>query len=128
MSAPSPSIREWIPLKEVVERLGKSETTVLRLVQSKQLQSKLEPREGRKPERMYHAGDVERLAREAEERPLTQALAARPTALMLAPDFANATAAIAERFLEPRPVSVTSKLWLSLDEAVEYSGLAKSDL
>lgn len=133
--APGATLREWLTREEAKQRLAKSDATLDRLVAAGRLNSKLEPRPGRKPERLYHAGDVERLAVEKEEAPLTHA-AAKSTALVLSHE---AVSFIKEQIAEfraarngetqiARPVPITEKLWLSLDEAVEYSGLAKSDL
>lgn len=130
------TLREWLTLKETIEALEKSSTTVERLVASQRLRSKLEPRPGRKAERVYHAGDVERLKRAEEEGrrqpalvlPKAPPVPAVPAPLALAPETRDLARELMERLAGPRPVALTEKLWLNLDEAAEYSGLARTFL
>ena len=56
--------REWVGMDEAEILLGKSQKTVERLAAAGELRSMLEPREGRKPQRMYHAGDLQRIKQE----------------------------------------------------------------
>ena len=128
-----------------MEILEKSDTSVERLVRNGDLESKLFPTPGRRPIRYYVVESVEKFKEREERR-----IAARPpsqfaktvtrllkekdrpesTSLALAvPDAAVTTLReLLKPFTAPKPVAVTEKLWLSLDEAAAYSGLARADL
>jgi hypothetical protein len=101
---------EWLPLGKVIERLGKSERSVQRLATAGHLRWKL--KEGTR-ERLYHAGDVERIGEEGlkthreEAAPQIQRWSTfgPPTVQPLALPPAEP---------ENKPVP---KLWLTLEEA-----------
>jgi hypothetical protein len=132
----------YLPRREALAALGISDATLDRLVKQGELRSRLAPRAGRKPERVYLAEDVEKRKREGEER----RRARPPSAIAVSSRGGrdgpfvpfDGTLTIramqtALRALETRPLSrpqveLKDKLWLSLDEAVAYSGLAKADL
>jgi hypothetical protein len=133
-------VREWLPLSEALELLGVSGRTLDGMTQRDEIRSTLEPRPGRKPERMYRAGDVERVARERREgeyKPqsgnsrnalsaVSAGLPARTEVALAVPDKLSA---FFDRLLQFQAESaVSKKLWLSLDEAAAYSGLARADL
>jgi hypothetical protein len=133
-------IREWLPLADATKALGKSQTTIERLVAAEELRSKLEPRPGRKPERVYHAGDIERLVNNPT---LSHATQQKTMALALPDTLSDSLRRLvdviaqqaderkADRKVEPEPkpyVPLSEKLWLTLAEAAEYSGLARADL
>jgi hypothetical protein len=135
-------IREWLPLSDATRALGKSQTTIERLVAAEELRSKLEPRPGRKPERVYHAGDIERLMNNPT---LSHATQQKTMALALPDTLSDSLRRLldviaqqaAERKAEAdrkaeserKPsVSISEKLWLTLGEAADYSGLARADL
>jgi len=121
---------EWLTTEETMRELGKSRRTVQKLAQRKQLRWKLQPRHGRaRPERLYRAEDVERVAREAPVPAPSAAVATvkRPTPAGLGPVLKRLNAA-ASLAIEPARVRITEKLWLSLGEAQELSGLARTDL
>lgn len=116
---------EWLSLAEAVERLGKSPSTLERWVAAGVIQSKLEPRPGRKPERLYRAADLDHVMR-GETVPAGRALTVKkltPPAL-LSREGANAPGAPAPQ----ERVSVTAKLWLTLAEAQAYSGFGEAYL
>lgn len=116
---------EWLTLEEAMRALGKSRKTIERLVASQELKSQLEERQGRKSERVYSAEDVERLKRQ----PATQALAPRQQVQLALPELGKEIgSAIRELADQPERVGITLKLWLSLEEATLYSGLAKRDV
>lgn len=124
-----------------MQNLQKSETSIERLVRTKELESKLFPAPGRRPIRYYNAASVQAYKeledrREAARPPSQLNWKAKgepkePTALALAvPEAAASTLReLLERWLSAKPaVPLTEKLWLSLDESVELSGLARTDL
>jgi hypothetical protein len=118
---------EWLTLAETVRELGKSQSTVERLVGSGALKSKLEPREGRKPERLYSAEDVRRFAGGAEPNTRSVGLVKSPpeTRLAIVPDAISAVREVMTEWRnQPPPISIREKLWLTLDEAAELSGLS----
>jgi excisionase family DNA binding protein len=134
-------IREWLPLADATKALGKSQTTIERLVAAEELRSKLEPRPGRKPERVYHAGDIERLVNNPT---LSHATQQKTMALALPDTLSDSLRRLvdviaqqaAERKAETdrkpesesKPsVSLSEKLWLTIEEA-EYSGLPRGYL
>lgn len=125
--------KEWVPLKQAMALLGKSQKTIERLVNAEQLRSKLEPREGRKPERLYHAGDLDRIKQEAIPAPASEPrralLPARATTeIAISSDTVTKLDDVMTRWLNrpAPPISIREKLWLTLDEAAELSGLPRS--
>jgi hypothetical protein len=134
-------IREWLPLADAIRALNKSQTTIERLVAAEELRSKLEPRQGRKPERVYHAGDIERLMNNptlshAQQKTMALALpdtlsdSLRKLVDVIAQQASERkTEADRKAESEPKPlVSLSEKLWLTLEEGTAYSGLARADL
>ena len=67
---------ESLPLSEAPARRERSPKTLARLVAAGEVKSRTEPRPGRKPERLYHAGDIERLRFEGKNGTRTRAVAA----------------------------------------------------
>lgn len=130
----------YMPLPMVMNELGKGAKTVERLVKGGELRSKWVPRPGMKPERVYSAEDLTKLKESHAKRRERTALAvpSRPQSPRLDP--LAALNAILERWSKqplqipapptpPEPaVRITEKLWLSLKEAIAYSGLAGADL
>lgn len=128
----------YLTLGDTLTELGKSVKTVERLVASGDLESKLIPREGRKPERVYSAAAVARLKSENDRRrerrqatvPATRQIPAPPriTSLAIPPDTITTIRDAMSQFLASPPVRITDKLWLTLKEARAYSGLGRKDL
>jgi hypothetical protein len=108
--------REWVGMDEAEILLGKSQKTVERLAAAGELRSMLEPREGRKPQRVYHAGDLQRIK---QENIRSQQPEPKQPRLLAAPAVPNAVATFDV---------LTKKLWLSLEEAAAYSGFSESAL
>jgi hypothetical protein len=119
----------YLPLADVVRELGKSDSTVERLVAAQALRWQWAPRIGKKPARVYLAEDVERLKREEEGRK-----AARPpSALVVRPKpetdpLMQAMLTILDRVTKPaqleapapappEPPPLVAKLWLTIEEA-----------
>lgn len=139
---------EWLSIEEAKERLNRSARSVLRLVADGKLASKLEPRPGRKPERVFSAQQVAELARNhssgavavrkapapRERRyslpPAAQMHLALPQALGEAiQSLASALAYQADSARELKDeIPAHQKLWLSLKEATLLSGLAQRDV
>jgi helix-turn-helix protein len=133
----------YLTREQAMKTLEKSETSIERLVRTGELASKLFPAPGRRPVRYYTAESVEAFkALEERKRAATPPSVLRkreeakeereppPRSLALAvPDSAVTFLREAlERLTALKPVAVTEKLWLSLDEAAELSGLARADL
>lgn len=117
--------KEWQTLDEAVEYLGKSPKTIERLVSAEILRSRLEPREGRKAQRLYHAGDLERVKTEAISAPQPEPKEKKTTqeVATLTPALADVAARWLDRAEKPEP-----KPWLTLLEASERSGLTTAYL
>jgi hypothetical protein len=115
---------EWLTPEKVMKEIGKSERSVQRLAAAGHLRWKLES-----GKRVYHADDLTRIKEEGiparRVEPETRVLAPRVSAPLALVSVAREVARI---FASPRPVDITQKLWLSLEEAAYYSGLAKRDL
>lgn len=147
--APAILPAQWITIAEATKLLGRSYKTVERLVSAGHIKTMVEPRAGRKPERLYDSQDVSRLAERAMPRangsvaasegapPDSLAIRKRPAPPSLPLEvlqpvverMAGAmeqTAAAMTRAFDQKPEP--AKLWLSLEEAAAYTGLSKSDL
>lgn len=118
---------EWVDLAEARKRTGRSKTTIERLAYDGAIVSKLEPREGRKPERLYHAGSLERYLVEKENGKLLPAVAGGAAVVPIERgDFVkSAQALMAEWWNRHQQVE---KLWLTIDEARELSGFSRKYL
>jgi hypothetical protein len=127
---------------EAMEMMQASKASVERMVRDGRLRSTLIPRQGRREERVYNREDAKRIGREKQSRAILKppsALAPRPAAAQSEAMIATALSMMAQilkRYEEPPalpapappPLTVLEKLWLTLDEAVELSGLCRSDL
>jgi hypothetical protein len=122
---------DWLTLAETVRAIGRSQSTVERLVGSGALKSKLEPRPGRKPERLYNADDVRRLA-DGHAPPNSRSLAViKPppeSRLAVSKDTISAVRELMTEWRNDPQVPVVSKLWLTIDEAHAYSGRSRRRL
>lgn len=131
--------RDWLDAAQAVKLLGKSERSLRRLVQGGHLRSK-RTEDGT----VYHGGDLERIkadgvpasrvGAEAGEEPRRRVPGdtrhggevARSEVALAVPDKLTE---FFERIVAIQAATAaTSKLWLSLDEAAAYSGLARADL
>lgn len=128
---------EWLTTEQTTKALGKALRTVQDLAASGKLRWKLRHRPGTKPERLYDASDVAQLA--PQERPSVEkkpraprGSKPEPQGKQLALAVPEATASLLKEMVAqwhaPKPVELVHKLWLSLDEAAEYSGLARTTL
>ena len=115
-------------LEAVMRELGKSQATIERMVRAGTLESQLFPREGKRPVRLYRLEGMKSVQRPASlirMRPLKQTdeliLNGRTTMTSLE----NVMMKLLDR---KDKISVREKLWLSLEESAEYSGLARGDL
>lgn len=132
----------YLTREQVMQRLEISETGVERRTRTGEIESKLFPCPGRRHIRYYREESVERLKALTErkraerppsaQRPFPRALGAGPAELALA--LPDKSVALLNQLIEiwkappAAKILVTEKLWLTLDEAVEYSGLARGDL
>jgi len=114
-----PDQAEWIPKPEAARRLGVTERTVDRMIAAGKLERTWRRVPGRRDLAVIHPGQLAALEAATVQAP---AAASPPPA---AADGAIAAAELIEaldrlaRALKPAP------LWLTLDEAVEYSGLSR---
>ena len=121
---------DWKTQAEAAEILQVSPRTIARLAAQQKLQRGLRRVPGRKPLPVFHPGDIEAIRAETvqvkpfpvSERPEGTALARRPNPAavdLIAQLFADQTAL-------PRAVPVEQKIFLTLKEAADYSGLPKA--
>lgn len=123
---------DWLSQSETALALGKSPKTIEAMGYAKQIATTLVARAGRKPERVYSRADVDRLAKEQEDRksaPRSQvpaAAAPKENVIALAPKAVSTLEQLIDRLNAPRQVPLEVKLWLTVKEAARYSGLPKS--
>jgi hypothetical protein len=137
----------YVSLVEAMRILGRSHQQIDRYVKTDQITSRMIHRPNRKPERVFLESSL--IARRDQEhrrkaiRPPSQ-LAPKPqaAALALAAPVAAASQALEkvaagivgftsafDSYTQRKPaVPITEKLWLSLEEAADYSGLVRADL
>jgi helix-turn-helix protein len=121
---------EWLTVEEASRAMGKSARTVERLAESGAIETKFQPVAGRKPVRLFRAGDVEQ-PKKVEKKPKpAHALVIEHQPKPVPPPAQQLTLpALAEMLFALRSeVPLTEKLWLSLEEAQALSGLARNDL
>ncbi len=106
---------------EVMKTLGKSQSTLERLVMAGEIKTKLKPVPHRKPMRLYSSEDVERLTQEAARKEARVALRPRST-----PPSVAQLPAPSQNGTKPA-VDPSEKLWLTVEEA-EYCGLPQGFL
>jgi hypothetical protein len=125
--------KEWLTVEEAAAALERSERSVQRLAQSGEVQFKVH--EGR---RLYRAADLHRAKSEGVpaarvDGPIPIADQAPGKQLVLPSRILGITRKIAtevsaQLIAARQAVTAKERLWLSLDEAHDLSGLAKSDL
>jgi excisionase family DNA binding protein len=108
---------EWMDAQETCAALGIQPRTLLEWAQKGHIDFKYQSREGKKPERFYKAAEVEKLRIEGP--PRKQRRPPLPGPALVAPKF-NPPLQIAA---PPAAPSLKEKLWLTLPEAAEYTGL-----
>jgi excisionase family DNA binding protein len=132
---------EWLTLAETMRMLGKSQSTVERMVAAAAIATKVEPRARRKPERLYNAADVRRMAENERDLGRSLRLVKPPVSTQLAIPAETisslrdvttewgkgVTASLHEVMTEwqkgAKSPRLVEKLWLSLEEGAEYAGL-----
>lgn len=125
----------WLPKREAAAHLGVAEKTLERMSKRGEVQQATRKRPGSPGEVVYHPGDIERIAAQMAKPPapfVMPADAPQNALAKLEPSAAPAVhqmtfAAMAE-MLRPAVdrVRITERLFLTVDEAAEYSGLPKS--
>ena len=115
---------EWLTRDEAIKQLNRSQASIERLVRAGALRSQLVEVPGRKPMRVYAADSVQKLKRVSDDVPM---LRSEPKAVALAvPETALTVAReLVDRITSPR-VPLDKKLWLTLEEAVLYSGRTRA--
>jgi hypothetical protein len=129
--------RDWLPVEDVMRTLGKSERSIQRLAAAGHLRWTFQ--HGSRM-RLYHAGDVERVLEggiQTERLPAREpgavheaqmagpaVMAVTTTPVALSSETSSFFERLVEKIAAPRGVGVTDKLWLTLEEAVAYSGLS----
>ena len=123
----SHKLDDWKTKAEAAEILGCSEKTVERYAKQKRIQKVLRRNPGRKAMPVFHPGDIETLRAEAVrlkpfpvDQTTTQALAlpARQGAVEMLVNL------LADR-VSPPATAARHKLFLSLAEAADYSGMSQ---
>jgi hypothetical protein len=135
------SIEGWPTMSEAKEQLQVSERSMWRYAKTGAIQIRKRPRPGKRAENVCNPRDIARLmpsdvhVMPAETKAITIRRPAPKTwegALERALDRLVTVLVPAEPkgIAAPRPdtMPIAKKLWLSLDEAAEYSGLARADL
>lgn len=131
---------EWLTESEAAAALGTSVKTISRYVAKGLIEVQKRPRPGKKPQNVCNRRDVEHLKPATHVMPEAAALvrttqdeAGAPSLAPLIPAVAafmqtisTAIGTIQTDFRSAR--ALREKLWLTLEEGVAYSGLAKSDL
>jgi predicted DNA-binding transcriptional regulator AlpA len=138
----APAIPEgYVAMPEAMQMLGKSQATMERHVTNRTVPMRLIPRRGQKPMRVFLASALEELRNKEQRRKAHRppsAITPKPPALntqittFALDKIAAAGIAIAsalDAHLHKKPiVPIAEKLWLSLEEAEELSGLARATL
>lgn len=118
-------LQGWLTRPEVAARLQCSEKTVDRMAAAGKLQRRYQPKPHQKPAPMFHPADVER-EEMARMRPhiLQSTTAQGDNALAVAAQETNQALAVFERMI--RPPTGVPKLWVTIPEASELSGLSQA--
>jgi hypothetical protein len=126
----APGIETWPTIEQAAEQLQTSVRTLWRYKKEGAIQTKKRPRAGKKPENVCRPADIARLMPSD-----VQVMAGGPASKQItirrpAPKtWEGALERIATMMTaQTASVAIGVKLWLSLDEAAEYSGLARTDL
>lgn len=119
---------EWLSTEETMRELGKARRTIQEIAQRGELQWTMASRgNGMRPERLYNAADVKKLKAEAQKMALVRREPReRVPAAMQALQLVAAVREVAQASLPAIPLK--EKLWLSLEEAEAYSGIAEPSL
>jgi excisionase family DNA binding protein len=140
---PRPDYSTWLTKQQAAEAIGVSTKTVEKLADAKQLQQAMLRRPGKPSIAVYHPDDVARVRAERnpeaepfvlppEDSPSQNVENPSPTsrvpALAKSQNALGSFAAIAEMFRPPDRVRLAERLFLTLDEASELSGLPKAYL
>jgi excisionase family DNA binding protein len=133
----------WLTKVQAAEAIGVSTKTIEKLSDRGEIQGRDWKRPGRVAVKVYHPNDVERVRKErnpdsepfvippanvsptasqTSENTLVKPAAGRPQSPL------DALAALAGMMRPPDRVRVSERLFLTVDEAVEYSGLPQSHL
>lgn len=131
----------YVSLVEAMRILDKSHQQIDRYVKANEIESRMIHRPNRKPERIFLEASLilrrDKVQQRKEVRPPSQlGPKATPASLQIAnvalEKIAAAGVGMASAFEsyinKPRAVLISEKLWLSIDEAELYSGLARADL
>jgi excisionase family DNA binding protein len=136
MSSASSAPSAWLSQKEAAEALGVTDRTVRRLCADGKLGSRVQPVLGRKPVVMVDQRDVDRILGE-RVRPLAVVSTERMPepwpvrSLSELPDHGKALTPLAQIVadaIRSLAAPASPKPWLTLDEAVEFSGLPRAYL
>jgi hypothetical protein len=141
LSSSEPSSNGWLTKDSAAARLGISVRTLERHIDEKRLSTRLQPEPGRRPRVLVDPHSLDSLAAELSAVRGGGQLAAPAAAAPPAPvgaaelvdqlgpalaSFADRLAAELASAVRPSPAAAAPvRPWLTLDEAVEYSGLPK---
>jgi predicted DNA-binding transcriptional regulator AlpA len=122
----------FLTMPEAVKYLGRSKKTIERHLQRQEIDTKTIAIPKRKPLRVYSEASLQALRQHNEKRNERIALAAQtrppapsgPRELAITLPTINAVKEVCESFKPPQPLP----LWLDLEQAAAYSGLARETL
>lgn len=126
------NLSAWIPELETARRLGISWRTLLRRAEAGEIERRMRPRAGKKPEPVYNPRDVERLEAPAAMVMRDQRLPANPSRPVndsaIAPVFVAVLDRLAGALEKFAPVAPPAPLptWMTPKEAGAYLGLSEA--
>lgn len=123
------TIEQWPTIEEAAAQLQTSVRTLWRYKKEGAIQTRKRQRPGKKPENVCRPQDIARLMPSDVHVMPASAAGKEITIRRPAPKtWEGALERIATIMAVPASVAIGVKLWLSLDEAAAYSGLARADL
>lgn len=117
----------WLNKQEAAQRLGVSERTLDRMA-DKGPERRMRARPGRKPEPVFNPEDVERLASKAFVVPAALVPSEELATRQGPPPVLQMLLSVIQSLATTSHAKPQAALFLTLDEAAEYSGLSKSFL
>jgi hypothetical protein len=126
------SLADWPTIPEAAAKVGASQRTIERRIAAGEIETRTRPRPGKRPETVCHPRDIDKLLPPAHVMPTNGSTALQVRRTEIGPTFDAAVERIASILTSSRDtggnVAITEKLWLTLDEAAELSGLGYSVL
>jgi excisionase family DNA binding protein len=140
-SAPGPEYSDWLTKQEAADAIGVSTKTIEKFSAEGKLQSAKRSQPGRPPAAVYHPGDVEALRkernpdaqpfvlpRESQALQTTSPTASPTSQIVVASAVLDALGLAARAMTDAVGKPEPPRLFLTLDQAAEFSGLPRSYL